>query len=252
MALLEVDGLTKRFGGLVAVDNLGFQIDAGEIVGLIGPNGAGKTTVFNLICGVERTTNGTVRLRGEDITNAGPHRVAARGVVRTFQETALFGDFRVLDNVLLGCHLHANMSILAAILHPTRMAEQEEALRTKAADVLKFVGLDAASSYFAKNLAHGHQRLLGLAIALATDPSLLLLDEPATGMNAEETSSLVATIERIRAYKHTVLLVEHDMRVVMGVCDRIVVMNFGRKIAEGTPEQIAKDERVIQAYLGAE
>jgi len=252
MALLELRGITKHFGGLVAVNDLDFDINQGEILGLIGPNGAGKTTVFNLICGIYRLTRGKVIFEGREITNFSPDKVAARGVIRTFQQTALFRDFSTLQNVLIGFHLHSKKPFFGTIFNLPGLRNQEVVLEQKAMEILKFMGLDLLSSEFAKNLPHGHQRALGIAIALAAEPKLLLLDEPATGMNAEEILTMMDHIKRIRERGCTVLLVEHSMRVVMRICDRLVVLDFGNKIAEGLPEEIHKKDEVIEAYLGVD
>lgn len=252
MALLELRGITKDFGGLVAVNHVDFEVNEGEILGMIGPNGSGKTTVFNLICGVYRLTSGKVIFGGKDITNFGADRVAAMGVVRTFQQTALFYDFSVLHNVLMGFHLHSKKPFFGAIFGSAGIRKQEAILERKAMEILKFMGLDVFSSELARNLPHGHQRALGVAMALAAEPKLLLLDEPATGMNAEEVLSIMHHIKRIREGGCTVLVIEHSMRVVMGICDRLLVLNFGNKIAEGLPKEIRENPEVIKAYLGAE
>lgn len=252
MVILEVKELTKHFGGLAAVDSVNFDVNEGEILGLIGPNGAGKTTIFNLICGIYRATSGNVIWKERTITNFMPDKIASKGIVRTFQQNALFYDFSVLENVLVGFHLHSKRSVFGSIFYSAALKDQEIIIQQKAMEILKFVGLDSMSSELAKNLPYGHQRTLGIAIALAAEPKLLLLDEPATGMNAEESLTMMGTINKIRERGCSILLVEHAIKVVMGICDRIVVVNFGRKIAEGSPEEIQNNEEVIEAYLGVE
>ena len=252
MVLLEVKELTKHFGGLAAVDSVNFDVNEGEILGLIGPNGAGKTTIFNLICGIYRATSGNVIWKEKTITNFMPDRIASNGIVRTFQQNALFYDFSVLQNVLVGFHLHSKRSVFGSIFYSAALKDQEIIIQQKSMEILKFVGLDSVSSELAKNLPYGYQRTLGIAIALAAEPKLLLLDEPVTGMNAEEALTMMNTINKIRERGCSILLVEHAIKVVMGICDRIVVVNFGRKIAEGSPEEIQNNEEVIEAYLGVE
>jgi len=252
LGLLTVRKLTKFFGGLGAVQDVDFDVTKGEILGLIGPNGAGKTTIFNLICGIYRATSGNITWKEKSIVNFLPHAVAARGIVRTFQQNALFQDFSVLQNVLVGLHLQSKRSLFGAIFYSRALKNQEAMLREKAMEILKFVGLEEASSELARNLPYGHQRTLGIAIALAAQPDLLLLDEPASGMNSEETLALMNTINKIRERGCSILLVEHAIRMVMGICDRIVVVNFGKKIAEGSPEEIQNNQEVIEAYLGVE
>jgi branched-chain amino acid transport system ATP-binding protein len=252
LELLTVRKLTKYFGGLAAVEKVDFEVSEGEILGLIGPNGAGKTTIFNLICGIYRATGGNVSWREESITNLPPHRVAAKGIVRTFQQNTLFQDSSVLQNVLVGFHLQSKRSIFGSIFYSAALRDQKNELIEKAMEILKFVDLDAASSELARNLPYGYQRTLGIAIALAAKPQLLLLDEPASGMNSEETLALMKTIHKIRDRGCSILLVEHAIKMVMEICDRIVVVNFGKKIAEGPPEEIQNNEEVIEAYLGVE
>jgi branched-chain amino acid transport system ATP-binding protein len=248
MPLLEARDLSKRFGGLAAVSNLNLTVDAGEIVGLIGPNGAGKTTCFNLLSGFLPPTSGAIVFGGEDITGRRPPEIVARGLVRTFQHTTLFQDSSVLENVLLGLHLHSRMGLRQLLLSPRVFPADEVTL---ALEVLEFTGLAADADRLARNLPHGHQRVLGIAMALAARPRLLLLDEPVTGMNLEESARVMRLVKTIRDRGTTILLVEHNMKAVMGTCDRIVVLNFGRKLAEGTPAAVSTSADVIEAYLGA-
>lgn len=249
MALLDVRGLSRHFGGLAAVDDLSFRVEEGEIRGLIGPNGAGKTTTFNVISGYYRPTSGDVVYRGETISGLKVSEIARRGLVRTFQSTTLFHEFTVLRNVLVGCHLHARASLLGAIVGTSRAVERRA--EEKAGEILDFMGLAGRRDELAMNLPHGLQRALGIAIALAADPKLLMLDEPFTGMNAEETRHMMDLVRKVRDRGVTILLVEHDMRAVMGLCDKITVLNFGRLLAEGPPDAVRANNDVIEAYLGA-
>jgi branched-chain amino acid transport system ATP-binding protein len=250
MTLLKLQNLTKSFGGLTAVNELNLHVNKGEIVGLIGPNGAGKTTVFNMISGVFRPTKGQVLFNGEAISGLIPHSVAKRGIVRTFQLTVLFGDMTVLENILLGFHLKSNVGYLRALFGTASTRSAQQKLLAGAKEIADFVGLGQKQHELAKNLPHGSQRALEIAIALAAGPELMLLDEPVTGMNPGETFEMMHKIKEIRDRGITILLVEHDMRVVMGICDRICVLNFGKKIAEGSPKEICENQEVITAYLG--
>ena len=251
MALLETRGLTKNFGGLNAVDDFSISINKGELVGLIGPNGAGKTTVFNLITRVFRPTSGAVIFKGKNIAGLKPDKVARRGIVRTFQLTTLFGEYSVIQNVLVAQYLRSQISAWGAFLMYPSIRRREAVLFQQAEEILNLMGLYEKKNELANNLSHGHQRALGIAIALAAQPELLLLDEPAAGMNPEESGGMMRRIESIADRGITILLIEHDMKVIMGLCKRIVVLNYGKKIAEGTPQQIKKDSEVIKAYLGA-
>ena len=248
MPLLEARNLTKYFGGLAAVNQVGLTVDEGEIVGLIGPNGAGKTTCFNLLSGFLRPTAGTIVFGGEDITRLRSHQVAGRGLVRTFQLTTLFQDMTALENVLLGMHLHSRLG-LRHVLFSRHVFLPAEVAHSR--EILEFTGLATHAGHLARNLPHGHQRVLGIAMALAARPRLLLLDEPVTGMNLEESGRVMALVKTIRDRGMTILLVEHNMKAVMGTCERIVVLNFGQKLAEGTPAEVSTSSAVIEAYLGA-
>jgi branched-chain amino acid transport system ATP-binding protein len=248
MAMLEVRGLSKYFGGLAAISELDLFVEEGEIRGIIGPNGAGKTTLFNLISGVSRPTRGKITYRGEHISGLKASEIAERGLVRTFQQTALFHDFTVLGNVSVARHLHAKEGPLKAVFSNAHRIEKEN--REKALEILEFMGLAHLAEEVAWNLPHGYQRALGVAIALAAEPKLLMLDEPVTGMNETETQDMMTLIKKVHDQGITILVVEHDMKVVMGLCKQITVLNFGKKLAEGSPEEIREHRAVIEAYLG--
>lgn len=248
--ILQVRGLSKHFGGLIALENIDMDIFTSEIMGIIGPNGAGKTTLFNAISGFFPPTAGQVILKDHDITGFKAHEIAQRGISRSFQSTTLFMDLSVLDNVFTGCHMRYKTPFWRRWFRTPSALREEEHLRGEAMEVLSFMGLESQKNELAKNLPHGHQMILSVCIALATRPKLLLLDEPVTGMNQEEIETIVGLIKRIRGTGVTVALVDHNVRTVMNLCDRIMVLNYGRKIAEGTPEDIRANDLVIEAYLG--
>ncbi|MFO7193252.1 MULTISPECIES: ABC transporter ATP-binding protein [Thermocrispum] len=248
--LLEMDNVTVRFGGLVALDSVSFHIKRGEILGLIGPNGAGKTTCFNAMTGVYRPTSGRVLLEGKPLGRTAKYRITRKGIARTFQNIRLFEEMTALENVVVGTDARHKTSVLGALLRLPRHFKEEKAAVEKAMALLEFVGIADRAGDKAKNLPYGYQRRLEIARALATEPKLLCLDEPAAGFNPAEKDELMELIRKIRDDGFTVLLIEHDMRLVMGVTDRIVVLEFGKKIAEGKPEEIRNNKAVIAAYLG--
>ena len=250
--ILETKRLAKNFGGLQAVADVEFSIDQGEILGLIGPNGSGKTTIFNLISGVHSPSRGHILYKGKNIAGLRPDQVCSKGVGRMFQHTVLFSSLTVLQNVSLATHRHSHLRFWSALFNTSVYREREQKAERRAMEVLEFVGIASLRDELAANLPHGYQRSLGVAMALACQPELLLLDEPTTGMNQEETKGMMDLAKKICSSGVTVLLVEHNMKVVMGICERVIVLNYGRKIAEGSPESISRDENVIKAYLGAE
>jgi branched-chain amino acid transport system ATP-binding protein len=248
--MLQVEGLTKNFGGLAAVSAVDLSIQPGEIVGLIGPNGAGKTTFFNLVTGYIRPSAGKITFEGKNIAGKKPHTIAARGMVRSFQQDNIFADFTALENLILAAHLHSGVSFWQSILKTRTDRRQALALRQKAEDTLELVGIGSWADAQAGSLAHGHKRMLGIGLALMCDPKLLLLDEPLAGMNIAEVDDTLALVHKLWERGLTILLIEHNMRAAMSVCQRFLVLNFGRRIAEGTPEEIKSDPEVVKAYLG--
>ena len=251
--LLAVDGVTCRFGGVLAVDRVSFQVAPGELFGLIGPNGAGKTTLFNIVTGLTTPSGGRLRFRGEDITGLPPHRVAERGIARTFQNVRLFAELSALDNVMIARHVRTRSGLIAGVLGLAGARREEQTTRERAAALLAMVGLADRAEERARNFSYGDQRRLEIARALALEPALLLLDEPAAGMNTGEKRALSELIREVRArLALTILLIEHHVPLVMDLCDRIAVLNFGELIALGPPAEVRKSPAVIEAYLGDE
>lgn len=250
--LFEVRNITKHFGGLQAVSDVNFVVLPGEILGLIGPNGAGKSTVFNLISGFHPLSSGNVIFKGEDITGRKAHKITELGIGRAFQEVTLFMKLSVLENVLSGFHLYYHQPAWKSFFRTPAAKNEENEAKKEVLEILQFMGLSAVQDQLAQNLPHGHQKILGVCIALATHPTLLLLDEPLTGMHPEETEEMMRVIRQIRDRGVTIILVEHNIDAVMRLCDRIVVLNQGRKIAEGLPQEIRNHKDVIEAYLGTD
>lgn len=252
MTILEVASLTKQFGGLHALSEVDFQVSTGEILGIIGPNGAGKTTLFNTISGFHRPTSGKVVFNGRNVTGWKPNRIASLGLIRTWQLVNLIRSQSAYENVRIACHLQHKSGVLPAVFNTSAARNDEKITRFQAIELLERSGLIEVKDEIAQSLPHGLQRLLGICMALAAKPKLLLLDEPTAGMSGSETANMMAQIRTVRAEGVTVMLVEHDMKVIMNTCDRILVFNFGIKIADGTPQEISKNDEVIRAYLGFE
>lgn len=252
MTVLEVKNIAKRFGGIQALTDVNFSVNKGEVFGLIGPNGAGKTTMFNMITAMFPPTAGDINFLGKNLAGHKPHQITELGICRTFQNIRLFSDMTVLENVTIGEHCRTKSGVWSSVFRTRKQKTEETATRENARKLLELVGLEDQEDNFADNLSYGQQRRLEIARALASNPQLLLLDEPAAGMNEKETNDLFDLIQKIKAQGITVLLIEHDMPLVMRICDRIAVLNFGREIALGTPEEIRNNPEVIEAYLGKE
>jgi len=250
MAYLQVNGITKRFGGIVAVDKVSFEVNQGEIVSIIGPNGAGKTTVFNMLTGVYTIDEGEIIFDGKAIHNLKPQAIVQAGISRTFQNIRLFSDLRVVENVLVGTHIKTKYSFFDSTFRTPRFQREEDEKVLEAIQILQSIGLDNRRNDYAQNLPYGDQRKLEIARAIATGAKVLLLDEPAAGMNPQESAELLQFIRQLKAKGYTIILIEHDMSVVMNISDRIYVIDHGKPIAQGLPAEIADNERVIEAYLG--